>query len=166
MVAFLENSGYVKPWHWQKIFDVFRWSQEIISSPASYVRYRSPGMPASAHWVPECSPPSLGRPRTFPAPARVGSAPPHTHRITGPNLQLTASLWAEGHSVICWSFYPQPNGLFTLYLHYQGPCTLRAACVFFAVCAHPQQLASEIKKGTPAQIPSWPVWMSLATHSC
>ena len=86
MVAFLENSGYVKPWHWQKIFDVFRWSQEIISSPASCVRHRSPGMPASAHWVPQCSPPPLGRPRTFPAPA-VWAVPRPPHRTIGADLQ-------------------------------------------------------------------------------
>lgn len=47
------------------------------------------------------------------------------------SLQQTARVRVEGHLVICWSFSAQPNGLFILYLHPQGPCTLRAAGLFF-----------------------------------
>ena len=96
-----------------------KWSQSLGSrnhKQHCFVRFRSPSVPAFAPWVPEWQPHTI--------PGLPG-------RITGASLQLTASLQAEGHFVICWSFYSQPNGLFTLYLHYQGPGTLTVASLFF-----------------------------------
>lgn len=105
-----------------------KWSQSLGSrnrKQRCFVRFRSPRVPASAPWVPKC--------------------PPHTFlgRITGANLQ------AEGHFVICWSFYSQPNGLFTLYLHYQGPDTADSSfsIFFFFSNLHTSSAISLVSKG-------------------
>lgn len=107
-----------------------KWSQSLGSRSRKqpcFVWFRSPSVPASAPWVPECPPLSSGQPHTF--PGLLG-------RITGDSLQLTPSVQTEGHSVICWSFYSQPNGLFTLYLHYQGPGTPLTVAFFFFQSVH------------------------------
>lgn len=97
----------------------------IISSTVLRVtgRLACQPLPAESQW---CPLPSLGC-----VPTRLQHLPLWAVPPPQESLQQTARVRVEGHLVICWSFSAQPNGLFTLYLHPQGPCTLRAAGLFF-----------------------------------
>ena len=139
MVAFLENSGYVKPWHWWEILmclDV-KWSQSLGSrnrKQPCFVRFRPPSVPASAPWVPKC-------PRNYPQDSPTlfqafwAESLEPASRLQ-PVSKLKATLLSTGPSIL--------NLMACLRFIYiiRGLARPHSSFFFFSpICAQPWQLA-------------------------